>query len=134
MSYEPQDPPRRRHPLEGGDPSDYPPQGPQRPQAPQERITLNMEEITPYATYILIAINVLVYIVGLATDATQQFFIYGAINGQLVFDGGDYYRMLTAMFLHGGAAHLFFNMYALYILGMSIEQMYGRWRFLAIYF
>jgi len=97
------------------------------------QITINMDRVVPIVTYILIAINVLVFVFGLFTDSTVRLWELGAINGNWVFADGEYYRLLTAMFLHGSAAHIFFNMYALYILGMSIEQMYGRWRFLVIY-
>ena len=40
---------------------------------------------------------------------------------------------LTAMFLHANAAHILFNMMALWSIGQTVERMYGRWRFLAIY-
>jgi rhomboid protease GluP len=46
---------------------------------------------------------------------------------------GDYWRLLTATFLHGGALHLLMNGFSLYILGPDSERVYGIWRFLAIY-
>ena len=46
---------------------------------------------------------------------------------------GEYYRLLTAMFMHFGAYHLFFNMYALSVLGPSIDYVCGSVRFLLIY-
>lgn len=123
--------PRSRHPLEGGyEPAPRPQQPPREPQMP---ITINMDRKPPVVTFVLIGINVLVFVFGMVTNSTFRLWELGAINGNWVFRDGEYYRLLTAMFLHGGAAHLFFNMYALYILGVSIEQMYGRWRFLAIY-
>lgn len=58
--------------------------------------------------------------------------------GQLVAvsDGvahGEYYRMLTSMFLHYGLLHLLMNMWALWILGRALEGMLGPVRFLALY-
>jgi membrane associated rhomboid family serine protease len=46
---------------------------------------------------------------------------------------GQEWRLLTAMFLHGGLIHLAMNGYALYIFGNVVEQEVGRGRFLAIY-
>ena len=46
---------------------------------------------------------------------------------------GDYYRLLTAAFLHANIAHLIFNMYALWIIGMQLESFIGRWRYLVVY-
>lgn len=47
---------------------------------------------------------------------------------------GEVYRFITSMFLHGGMAHLFFNMYALYSMGSLVEGVYGRKNFFKIYF
>ena len=46
---------------------------------------------------------------------------------------GEVYRLITCMFLHGNSIHLFFNMYALYIIGPEIERYYGSFKFLVIY-
>jgi len=90
-------------------------------------------------TYTLIAINVSAYIL---TALLSQDLINSNIN-VLVFLGakvnslialGQYYRLITCMFLHGGIIHLAFNMYALYAIGPVIENFFGRWRYLAIYF
>jgi rhomboid protease GluP len=93
----------------------------------------------PILTYILIAINVLAF---LLTAILSGNFINSDIN-VLVFLGakvnslisaGEYYRLITCMFLHGGIVHLGLNMYALYVLGPLVEQIYGKARFLIIYF
>jgi rhomboid protease GluP len=47
---------------------------------------------------------------------------------------GDYWRLLTAMFLHIGPMHLAFNAFALYSLGADLERYYGSLRFALIYF
>lgn len=90
-------------------------------------------------TYTLIAVNVAAYIL---TALLSHDLINSNIN-VLVFLGakvnsliaqGQYYRLITCMFLHGGIIHLAFNMYALYAIGPVIENFFGRWRYLAIYF
>lgn len=63
-----------------------------------------------------------------------------AIIGELVFHHGQYWRLLTAMFLHGDGTiqgtllHLLLNMFALLQLGSLYELMFGTRRFLTIYF
>jgi membrane associated rhomboid family serine protease len=46
---------------------------------------------------------------------------------------GEYYRLLTADFLHYGILHLGLNMYALWLLGRECERLLGRWRFAVLY-
>ncbi|CAB4332223.1 unannotated protein [freshwater metagenome] len=46
---------------------------------------------------------------------------------------GQWYRLLTSAFLHGGFLHIGFNMYALYYLGPELERLLGSRRFLALY-
>jgi len=46
---------------------------------------------------------------------------------------GQWWRLVTYMFLHGGAMHIFFNMWCLWDLGRLCESLYGRWTFGAIY-
>ncbi len=46
---------------------------------------------------------------------------------------GEWYRLFTPMLLHGGILHIGFNMYALWIFGPSLEEVFGRLRYLAFY-
>lgn len=46
---------------------------------------------------------------------------------------GQWWRLFTYMFLHGGAMHIFFNMWCLWDLGQLCESLYGRWTYAAIY-
>ncbi|ETV90787.1 hypothetical protein H310_14457 [Aphanomyces invadans] len=57
----------------------------------------------------------------------------GAQRSNLIF-AGDWWRLFTAMFLHGGLLHLLFNMLALYQLGVELETTFDRRRVIAIYF
>jgi membrane associated rhomboid family serine protease len=51
----------------------------------------------------------------------------------LLVDLGDWWRLLTAAFLHIGPVHLLLNMLALLVFGSELERRLGRWRFLALY-
>jgi membrane associated rhomboid family serine protease len=53
--------------------------------------------------------------------------------GPAMVEGGELWRLFTLMFLHGDPTHIAFNAIALYSLGMDMERIYGRYRFLFIY-
>lgn len=55
------------------------------------------------------------------------------LNRYLVLNNHEYWRLLTVALTHGGIMHLFFNMYALLVLGNSIESAIGRNKFLLIF-
>ena len=55
------------------------------------------------------------------------------LNRYFVFNNGEYWRLLTVALTHGGIAHLFFNMYALMVLGNSLEDAIGQKKFLSIF-
>ena len=87
-------------------------------------------------TYILILINIIVfalmYIYGNGSEDINTLINFGANYTPLV-KYGQYYRLLTSAFLHIGAIHLIFNMYALYIAGSQIEYVYGKIKYIIIY-
>jgi membrane associated rhomboid family serine protease len=90
------------------------------------------------ATVALVVINVAVYLVtvfqgnGISAPG-GRLFADGGLYGPAVSDG-DWYRLLTAMFLHASVLHIAFNMFALYWLGTVVEEAIGTLRFLLIYF
>lgn len=86
-------------------------------------------------TEILIGINVIMFILTQIVDMTtgDGLLRLGAKVNALI-GLGEYWRLLTAMFLHADLMHLIFNMMALYVLGKDIERFFGRKKFLAIYF
>lgn len=59
--------------------------------------------------------------------------LLGAKYNELI-TAGEYYRLITAMFLHGGLIHIGFNMYALKSLGPFIENIFGKGKYIMIYF
>ena len=88
-------------------------------------------------TKVLVGLNVGVYLAELATGATVnansgKIFEQGALFGPLVADG-DWWRLITAAFLHYGPIHLGMNMLALWWLGAPVEMALGHWRFLLLY-
>src|SRR2546423_6841880 len=89
-------------------------------------------------TRTLIGINVGVFLLELATGGNingvgSKIFEKGALFGPLVANG-DWWRLITAAFLHYGPIHLGFNMFFLYWIGTPVEQYLGRARFLLVYF
>jgi membrane associated rhomboid family serine protease len=93
-----------------------------------------------YVTLALVAINVVVWVIdqvvggkggGALTDA-------GYVGLQPVI-AGEWWRLITYAFLHAplgssfGILHIGFNMYALYLVGPVIEELYGHLEYLAIY-
>ncbi len=126
-----QKPERRMHPLERRAPS-TPVPGPARP--PQRRPGPRLPMVRPHVTKVLLVINALVFALGtLLPSAGRHLFQAGASRSYEVLVLGEVQRLFTAMFLHAGAMHLFFNMYALYIIGRGVEGLFGHARFLLIY-
>lgn len=91
------------------------------------RISANPTSVT---TAIIIA-NVVVFVLGLFTGG-RGLSQFGDMWGFGVASG-EYWRLITAAFLHAGLAHLAFNMLALYLFGPVIEEALGRARYLATY-
>src|SRR5690625_5245252 len=85
------------------------------------------------AAYILIAINVAVYLIEALFFSGRPLLMAGANFGPAI-RAGEYYRLVTSMFLHGDMMHLVMNGLAIYILGTMVESSIGPWRFLVLYF
>lgn len=105
-----------------------------------EQENIKNEEIfkikKPTITYTLIFINIilflLTYLLGNGSNDIDILNKFGAMVNYEVLNG-EYYRLLTAAFLHAGFLHLFFNMYSLFIIGPQIESYFGKVKFLIIY-
>lgn len=83
----------------------------------------------------LIVINVVVFAVLEVLGMTQGYTLYnaGVLTTSSLLDG-QYYTLITSMFLHGGLMHLLCNMITMYYIGTVIEDVFGPVRFLIIYF
>src|SRR4030067_3371188 len=96
----------------------------------------NSEKFKP--TYILIAINVAVYVYtsvvgGNFLETNYDLIVrYGQV-GVLVF-AGDYYQLLTSMFVHASIVHIAGNMIFLLVFGLRGEEMFSLPEYLTIYF
>ena len=81
----------------------------------------------------LLGLNVVVFLLQKLTEGNvNSVFQWGAMQGFAVA-GGDYWRLLTAAFLHVGILHIAFNMYALYLFGPFVERALGTTRFVIAY-
>lgn len=80
--------------------------------------------------FILIGVNVVLFILGFFAFDKYDWMM----NGETVWRGHEYWRVLTAMFLHGDIRHLMFNMISLFGLSGLILAYYPVWKYYALYF
>ncbi len=106
--------------------------------APQMWLRIPLER--PLFTYILLAtiavIFVLMTLSGGSLNATEQerlLVMWGAKVNWLIA-AGQWWRLISATFLHAGFLHIALNGYALFLIGTDLEALVGRARFAAIYF
>jgi membrane associated rhomboid family serine protease/cytochrome c-type biogenesis protein CcmH/NrfG len=109
--------------------------------APQPVITrpwVRRSESSITLTQVIFGANIAIFLAtalasGSAINISGEVnFHYGANFGPYTLSG-EWWRLLTYMFLHGGAMHIFFNMWCLWDLGRLSESLYGRWTFAGIY-
>ncbi|WP_413380184.1 rhomboid family intramembrane serine protease [Alkalihalobacillus sp. 1P02AB] len=90
----------------------------------------------PFITYALLVMNVFIFIlIELYGDSESILTLVevGAKYSPLILDG-EWWRIITSMFIHIGFLHLLMNSLALYFLGTLVERIYGSFRFVFIYF
>lgn len=98
----------------------------------------NEKKYAPYVTYFLMGINIFLFFIAaylsgnIFSFSNDVLISLGAKENSLI-QSGEYYRLFTCMFLHGGIVHIFFNMYALYAIGPFVEETYGKYKYLLIY-
>jgi rhomboid protease GluP len=94
---------------------------------------------TAPATYLLLGINCAVFLVmvgngvSIGSPTTQQLMHWGANNTGSVLINGEWWRIITAMFVHVGILHLATNMWCLWNLGLLAEPLMGSGGVLAVY-
>lgn len=88
----------------------------------------------PFCCIVLIGINVIVFLIGLVSPTVgmrmENAGCFGVLH--LLYDN-EFYRLITASFLHADAEHLLFNMLLLYFCGEIVEKSLGRCRTLILY-
>jgi rhomboid protease GluP len=97
----------------------------------------------PLLTFAILAILIavfaaeIVYGIGAPSDLLQPtiatLVAFGGLSHDLVFKSGEWYRLLSAPFLHANAAHLGMNAFALFVAGRTLERLIGRAWFGAVY-
>lgn len=102
-----------------------------------ERKNKKMEKIfstkKPIITWILIGLCIIMFFIsGMGYDI-YKLVQFGANFSRLV-KNGEIYRLVSYMFLHAGIMHILLNMYSLYIVGTKVEDFFGKWKYLLIYF
>lgn len=87
-------------------------------------------------TIFLIAVHVIIYIfMEVIGDTNDAFFMmqHGALYPTSIIEGKEYYRLVTAGFLHFGFEHLFHNMIMLAAAGRILEEALGKFKYLLLY-
>ena len=90
-------------------------------------------------TYTLIAVNIIVYLVTAFLSQSimdmdiETLVNMGAVYGPFTVLESQWWRLLSAMFLHGGMTHLLMNMVSLYLIGRGVEEYFDTKSYLIIY-
>lgn len=90
----------------------------------------------PIVTYVLIALNIIVFFVVEALGSTEDLsdmLLFGASYTPLILGKAQYWRLVSSIFLHFGIMHLSNNMVGLYVIGDQVERAIGSFKFIIIY-
>ncbi len=99
-------------------------------QSPFAELTSN-----PFVYLIIIVANaVMLYLIQTNGDSASAAVRFGALSPEHVFTFGQYYRLVTSMFVHFGLMHFLYNSFSLMIFGGRVERCYGHIQFSFIYF
>lgn len=109
---------------------------------PPQPVRVALPASVPYVTYAILGVTVFVYFLQIASvflfgypttfSNIGWLELYGARINEFI-QAGQLWRLLTPALLHGSITHIFFNMYALFVFGTSLEQYFGHGRFLTLY-
>jgi len=86
----------------------------------------------PIVTYSLIGITAAIFLLQFVSGITEVANEWGMWPVGIAV-GGEWWRLLTAAFLHGSFLHIAFNMYVLFALGPTLERILGHGRYLTLY-
>jgi rhomboid protease GluP len=99
------------------------------------RLSLVVAVKQPYLTYGLVAVNLAIFaLTFFFSDIGRDIFNAFVLEPERVWNNFELYRLFSSMFLHASVPHILFNMISLFMLGQRFEAIYGRERFLLVYF
>jgi rhomboid protease GluP len=100
-----------------------------------QRTAYRLPLYRPIVTWVLLAIIVVVFLVETMLGGSTEVDVLIRMGAKFtpLIAAGEYWRLLTSMFLHIGVMHLAFNGYALFVIGTELERLLGPGRFLSIY-
>lgn len=96
-------------------------------------------KINSVATYTLIGINIFMFIIsvilngGNPIDINNYVLVMLGAKYNTAIIQGQWFRLLTCTFLHGGLLHIAANMYSLYSVGPLVESLYGKYKYIFMY-
>ena len=102
--------------------------------APQSRIDIaGFRDAPAVITFIFLNVVAFVFEIFYGNWTDPALYRVGAFEPYSVIALGQYWRLVTALFLHAGPVHLIFNLFALYVLGPPLERSIGSLRFCVCY-
>lgn len=87
----------------------------------------------PIVTYILLGINVFMYLIPILLGSYNNLLDRFCLYGPYIREYNEYYRLISSGFLHADIFHLLFNCYALYVLGSQLESYIGKTKYSIVY-
>jgi len=101
-----------------------------------QAVSLENFQSRPIVVYVLLGVTIAVYVLQFASEQFLGYDLPAELGVKFTpyIAAGQWWRLVTPMFLHGSIMHLGFNMYALFVLGPGLERFYGHGRFILLYF
>lgn len=90
---------------------------------------------TPFVTYGLLALTIIMFLLMTINGGSQNIFtlIYFGAKNNLAIVAGEWWRLITPMFLHIGFTHILFNGLIVYFLGAQLEMIIGHSKYFLLY-
>lgn len=105
----------------------------------EERVSAGTKEMPAerwknlsWVTFFLVFINILIFVI--CTFTGDLLYNKGVLSAGIIIEAGEYYRLISCMFLHWDMNHMVSNMLVLYYLGEEVEKYFGHLGYAAVYF